>query len=78
MIMRLPRGICRRFRRGFSSTARRREILDVESLPDRIIPRYLGVFLLVDQDPDFTNNEQKARPATSSPYNGHPHLETSS
>ncbi|KAG4432119.1 hypothetical protein IFR05_012393 [Cadophora sp. M221] len=28
------------WKRGFSSTAARREILDVENLPDRIIPRY--------------------------------------
>src|SRR6266536_310866 len=70
MIARLPTGICRGCRRGFSSTVRRREILDVESLPDRIIPRYLGMLLLVDQDTDLSDTEQKPRPAISSPYNG--------
>jgi NADH kinase len=30
------------WRRGFSSSARRLEIRDVESLEDRIIPKYLG------------------------------------
>jgi NADH kinase len=34
------------WRRAFSSTAVRREILDAESLPDRIIPRYKGICLL--------------------------------
>jgi NADH kinase len=32
------------WRRGFSSTAKRREILDVEALEHRIIPRYQGKY----------------------------------
>ncbi len=31
------------WRRSFSSTLPKREILDAESLPDRIIPKYQGV-----------------------------------
>jgi hypothetical protein len=33
------------WKRGFSNSAARREIIDIESLPDRIIPRYPGNFL---------------------------------
>ncbi|KAE8449107.1 hypothetical protein EG329_008490 [Mollisiaceae sp. DMI_Dod_QoI] len=39
----IPRSLSRRtnaWKRAFSSTAARKEILDTESLPDRIIPRY--------------------------------------
>jgi NADH kinase len=32
------------WKRGFSSSAVRREIIDIESLPDRIVPRYPGKF----------------------------------
>jgi NADH kinase len=42
ILRRVPRGIV--WRRGFSSTASRRDILDVEGLQDRIIPRYQGNF----------------------------------
>ncbi|KAH7361027.1 NADH kinase-like protein POS5 [Rhexocercosporidium sp. MPI-PUGE-AT-0058] len=38
ILRRLPRGAV--WKRQFSSTSARREILDVENLPDRIVPRY--------------------------------------
>ena len=45
MIVRgLPRA-CGVWKRGFSTSAARREIIDIESLPNRIIPRYPGKFI---------------------------------
>lgn len=56
------------WRRAFSGTPRRCEILDAASLPDRIIPRYQGRMTFYMEN--FIDILQKALPATFFPYNG--------
>jgi hypothetical protein len=65
------------WRRAFSSTAARHEILDAESLPNRIIPRYQGT-PIPRTLASFIDRGQKVGQATFSLYSGHLPLEISS